>query len=282
MNDRLRLVSILLVLIVLLAGFGLAVPAVTVNVQGLGSGRGNVFSPASTGTICVPYGYLIYISLFGRWFGPYLLSNISEVYPGNFTASLYTGTNVSVAIYSSSSLISTGTKTLAGTLQVGYYTNVSINPSIDGNQALNSDFHVTVQPPNYTSSSAGIVSLLIQEIGTGKPTGRYNDYVVLAYDGGLYRVYIVFRCYGLLFVPPALSAGGAVSLGPALLILDNGVKPGNDTVPLDFTEGTECPRQELGNLPVVVRESPFIKGIVHKARREVMEKLKEESSASNG
>ncbi|NJE76852.1 hypothetical protein [Thermococcus sp. ES12] len=270
---RHQAIVLLVSAVLLLATFGLAVPGITVAVQDLGSGSGELFSPVSTGTICAPYA--LYFYAFGDWYGPYYLSGITEVYPGNFTNDLYSGTNVSATVYIDSTLESSGIRTLNSSLPAGYYTIVQIDPSIDYTHVLTGEFRVTVQPPEYTTASSGSISLTLQKLGNGIPTGEYRDYLVLYRDLGWYQIYVVVRCYQLVFVPDSLMGGGIAAIVP-LLLSDDGAISLEEYETLRIPDLEErsprrCP--DLKNLRQVVIRSPYLKKIIDEITQEIERKL---------
>jgi len=278
MKGKFHKALILLITVALLTvTFGLAVPSITVAVQDLGSGSGELFSPVSTGTVCAPYA--LYFYAFGSWYGPYYLEDITEVYPGNFTKELPSGTNISATVYLGSTLVSSGMLTLNSELPPGYYTVVQIDPPIDYAHVLNGEFRVTVQSPEYTTSSSGRISLSLQELGNGLPTG-YRDYLVLYDDFGWYQVYVVLRCYRLSFVPEAVLGGGFVTVIPTIISeqdmsIDKGTSP---LSPLPSGYQRKC--QDLKHLWLVIRESPYLRKAVYKAVHEMEQKLIEAQDQS--
>lgn len=264
---RIFLVSILVLL--LITSLGLAVPNINVSVQSLGNGEESISTPVERGTVCVPYAYAYYIQLIG-WFGPFPINNIQEVYPGNFTSDLVQGTNLSIAIYDSSSLISTGRTTLTRTLQAGDFTRVSINPPIDSNQAQRAEFRVIVQSTEYSVSSSGSISIALQKLGIGMPTGNYGDYWVLARDGGWYRIYVILRCYELLFAPESPSSGNLASL-QAIQALGNtlSIDMENSTAGSLDVNAKQKKRPLKGHLQRVLLNSRYIQKLIQEILSEI-------------
>ena len=271
--------SIAIIVVLLFAVLGLAVPSVNLNVQEIGSGSGDVFSPVSTGTVCAYWSYLIYDTLQNRWFGPFLLSQVSSVFGGNFTRDIPAQSNLSVAVYYSSSQISSGSTTLSSALNAGYYVEIPLNSQISGLEARDSEYHLTVQTPEYVSS-LGPISISVQAIGIGSPTGVYHDYAVYYTSIGIYDVYIVFRCFELSFTPRVLS-GGVVVL-PVSLFAESGL--GVDKQP-------ECPRRArercpirpvLGNIPWLIQKSEYFRKTVLPQILEEVEELSETYNQSEG
>ena len=223
MNTGIRTGAVVFIVMMFLTAAGLAVPNINLTTQEIGSGRGDLFSPVSSGEVCVPYEYYVVIYVWGSYWGDTTvpLTNVPQVYPGNFDADVSANANVSVAVYDNSGLISQGTTVLAQTLPAGYYTAVNISPAITGDQALTSEFRTVLQPPNYTSSNNGSISLLLQELGLGIPTGAYRDIRVYlgSYDYGIvtYYVYLDLRCYSQSFVPAAVSTLASIPTAYALL-----------------------------------------------------------------
>ncbi|WP_457750864.1 hypothetical protein [Thermococcus sp.] len=204
------------IVIVMLLTLGLAVPGILLNLQGLGVGSSNLSGPVSSGTICVPYEYYVDIYFNSSFFGLiYLgsttipLNNITQVYPGNFSADLPSYTNVSVVVYYNSNTVSRGYRLLNSTLLAGSYTSVNITPGINSTVALGGEFDVVLLPPSYYTSS-GKINVTVQEISLGTPTGTYTDlrvYLGNVTSGALLLVvYLDLRCYELSFYPPPLAS----------------------------------------------------------------------------
>ena len=211
-----RLLALGVVALISLLTIGLAVPGIIVHVQNIGVGSGSISGLVSTGTVCVPYEYYVEVYYYFPFIGWIYLGsttvpndNITQVYPGNFSADLVAETNVSAVVHYNEEVLSKGGSELTTTLPAGNYTAVNISPSINSTVALNGEFDVVLESPQYSLSSGGI-RLAVQKLSLGLPTGSYTDVRVYldTYYSGSYRldVYADLRCYFLAFSPPPLAA----------------------------------------------------------------------------
>lgn len=279
------IIGVAVLFVISLLTLGLALPGILLNVQEIGAGSAPVSGPVSTGTVCVPYEYYVevyyYIPFFGQ--GGYLGSttvpddNITQVYPGNFSADLPAGTNVSIIVYYTGNKVSSGITTLGVTLPAGNYTSVNISPSINSTVALNGEFDVSLRAPQY-SLSYGSINLAVQKIALGVPTGSYTDFRVYlgnyTQQSGLviliYYVYLDLRCYSLSFSPPALAS--------SVFSIENLVKIDKKRQP------HHCHRVN-NNLFILIQRSPYklvISLVAERAFKEIEPLLKEKVKELHG
>ncbi|NJE10563.1 DUF2341 domain-containing protein [Thermococcus sp. MAR1] len=150
MKSRVRVTSIVLVLILLVGSFGLAVPSINVNVQGIGAGSQRLVSPVLQGSI---------------WFNTELTSGelvFSEDLPEGtrIYVSLRDASNNTIAYNYSIALTS---DLAAGTILQYSLVNPSGASRVDVVKAI-----VTVMTPDYqTTFTSGDILVTSRELGVG-------------------------------------------------------------------------------------------------------------------
>jgi len=277
MMRRSLIIGMVVLVVVPLLTLGLAFPGILVNVQSIGVGSGVLSGPASTGTVCVPYEYYIVLYYYFPIIGWIRLGsatvpndNITQIYPGNFSADLVAGTNVSAVVYYGGNRVSVGSTFLESTLPAGNYTAVNISPAINSTVALNGEFDLVLKAPQY-SISHGELELALQKLSLGTPDGSYTDvrvYVGTLYNGSRrYDVYIDLRCYSLTFDPPQLAA--AVGL-----LWDDGVSH-HRTHLAHFSKCRSALESLLARSPYVERVPMIIRMIFKQLEPEIEKKLGE-------
>ncbi len=163
MKRRVKLLSMLIVLALLTATLGLAVPSITVEVQGIGEGSSPVYSPTGSGG----YYYWVYTS-------SDVIANVTLSFANNLSA----GTDIIVTLYNSSGeIIAIWNKTLTQPLPALEETNVTPTSQVNINNVSN--ITVTLLSPDLISSP-GIINLQVHKIGVGLRTGDLCNPIVVS------------------------------------------------------------------------------------------------------
>jgi hypothetical protein len=159
LNQR-RLLVLSQVILLILVGFGLAVPSINVSVQEIGSGSGTLMPSACSG-------------------GFYVTNNGIQVDIGN---DLPAGTTVYVSLYNSNEkILETSSRTFSSTWPANAPFEVTFSQNAL-NQADFSKTRVTVLD-GYSNSSLGRISLYLQKLSTGNWSGEYAQPINITYTG---------------------------------------------------------------------------------------------------
>ncbi len=164
MIGKLPLYSAIFLLLMLIT-FGLAIPGITVNIQDIGEGSSQVYSPTGSG---------------GFYFWVYSSGTIANV-TLTFSTNLSSGTTVFVKLYNSSGdLIALWSRSLQKTLPALEELNVTPNSQVNINDVYN--IRVVLNSPD-SIFSPGEISLSVKKIGEGLWTGDLCNPVVVSNRG---------------------------------------------------------------------------------------------------
>ena len=146
----LKSATVLMLILTALAVLGLAVPNISVQIQGVGSSTTPVYSPTGSG------GFYFWIST-----ATYNILNVTLMFADNLSA----GTTIYVKLYNSSGdLIAVWSRTLTRVLPA--LEEINVSPSTQVSIYDVSDIHIVLDSPDYVSG-AGSFQLLVKKIGVG-------------------------------------------------------------------------------------------------------------------